>query len=343
MQADQTWMIGTYGVITSMIVKAHPRQNLTIASLVFNFNPPTATNPPTPGPTVTTNNATAFWAGLNAVYRFGLPVSDAGGYLWTNAGPQGQQTGPNASYQMDARIQMPGLTPAQVTTLIAPLISDLNALGIPVRPNPPTTAPFSQPGSSGNGGGVGNSNFGSRLFPRAQFEDDVAFERVMSAVKSIIVEGRYLFHGLNMAPTLAAAGFPPPSGVSPVWRKSIMHADVFDFGTDLARLTPAEALAAHDRLDSYMAVLRAATPGGGAYMNEADALEPEWQRSFFGGEEDGGKNYARLLEIKRARDPWGVFWAHHTVGSEGWRVLSGGGGGLDNTLWPTQVGRLCRV
>ena len=51
-------------------------------------------------------------------------------------------------------------------------------------------------------------------------------------------------------------------------------------------------------------------------MNEADYGERDWQVSFFGRD-----NYARLLETKKRWDPWGIFWAPRTVGSEGWEVV----------------------
>jgi FAD/FMN-containing dehydrogenase len=59
-----------------------------------------------------------------------------------------------------------------------------------------------------------------------------------------------------------------------------------------------------------MAPLRAATPGSGAYVNEADYFEPDWQASFWGA------NYPRLLEIKRRVDPANRFCVHHGVGSD---------------------------
>lgn len=81
----------------------------------------------------------------------------------------------------------------------------------------------------------------------------------------------------------------------------------------------------------YMDLLRDASPGAGAYMNEGDPGEPEWQQAFY------GTNYATLLEVKRARDPWNLFWAPTTVGSEGWAVRSVDG------YKESQNGRLCRV
>jgi hypothetical protein len=72
-------------------------------------------------------------------------------------------------------------------------------------------------------------------------------------------------------------------------------------------------------------------PDAGAYMNEGDPAEPDWQWRFY------GFHYRRLVGIKMRWDPWGVFWARTTVGSEEWEVVT-----LDG--YPAgQNGRLCRV
>ena len=58
---------------------------------------------------------------------------------------------------------------------------------------------------------------------------------------------------------------------------------------------------------------RKATPGAGAYFNEADFFENNWQDEFWGME-----NYLRLTEIKRKWDPDQLFYCHKCVGSENW-------------------------
>lgn len=70
-------------------------------------------------------------------------------------------------------------------------------------------------------------------------------------------------------------------------------------------------------------VLEAITPGGGAYLNEANFNQPDWQNTFY------GCNYPRLLDIKRKYDAEDIFWAQTAVGSENWKVA--------------EDGRLCRV
>lgn len=56
------------------------------------------------------------------------------------------------------------------------------------------------------------------------------------------------------------------------------------------------------------------TPGGGAYLNEGDIHQPNWQTVFY------GTNYPRLAKIKKLHDPDDIFWGPTAVGSEGWEV-----------------------
>ena len=73
----------------------------------------------------------------------------------------------------------------------------------------------------------------------------------------------------------------------------------------LARLLAAQVQAS-------MKALRVAAPNTGAYVNECDYFQPDWQRAFW------GPNYPRLAGIKRRYDPDGLFTVHHGVGSEAW-------------------------
>jgi FAD/FMN-containing dehydrogenase len=67
-----------------------------------------------------------------------------------------------------------------------------------------------------------------------------------------------------------------------------------------------------DRVQAAMKALRVVAPDTGAYVNECDYFQSDWQRAFW------GPNYPRLARIKRRYDPAGLFTAHHTVGSEAW-------------------------
>jgi hypothetical protein len=66
------------------------------------------------------------------------------------------------------------------------------------------------------------------------------------------------------------------------------------------------------QVQASMKALRVAAPDTGAYVNECDYFQNDWQRAFW------GPNYPRLARIKRHYDPDGLFTVHHGVGSEAW-------------------------
>ena len=82
--------------------------------------------------------------------------------------------------------------------------------------------------------------------------------------------------------------------------------------------------------DQSVQSLRELAPDTGAYINEADPNEPNWQEAFW------GTNYPRLLDIKKKWDPDGVFFCVPCVGSELWTVSGGDAIGQGN-------GTICRV
>lgn len=65
-------------------------------------------------------------------------------------------------------------------------------------------------------------------------------------------------------------------------------------------------------IDRAMSELRFLVPEPGSYVSESNFFEPNWQRAYW------GSNYPRLLAIKRAYDPDGLFFVHNGVGSEQW-------------------------
>ncbi len=65
-------------------------------------------------------------------------------------------------------------------------------------------------------------------------------------------------------------------------------------------------------IDSAMKELRALLPDVGSYVSESNFFEADWARAYW------GPNYPRLLAVKDAHDPDGLFVVHHGVGSERW-------------------------
>lgn len=70
--------------------------------------------------------------------------------------------------------------------------------------------------------------------------------------------------------------------------------------------------------NTIMPRLEELTPGGGAYLNEGDFRQRDWQNVFY------GDNYARLKSIKERYDPDGLFYGLTGVGSEQWTVRDNG-------------------
>jgi hypothetical protein len=235
----------------------------------------------------------------------------------------------NASASFSTTFQMPGMSTDQVYDAVQPLFDSLNSIGISVpAANPVPSVLWAPSRNQGAGDMPGNTLFSSRLFPRVNWENETLWNATMAAVRET-VEAGYTFHGIHMSPTAKVAGYPGNNAVNPAFRNGLMHAD--SYNTLMVRgASPQRFKDAYARHNSYMDKIRTVTPTGGAYINEADVTEPNWQQSFF------GDNYPRLLKIKKETDPWGVFWAPSTVGSEAWEVRTADG-------LPTQNGPLCRT
>jgi len=125
--------------------------------------------------------------------------------------------------------------------------------------------------------------------------------------------GLHFNKGLAGAPAAAIAAA-RDTPMNPEVTGAFALAIIADAGRSLftgAQPSP-DAQARADRVHASMAALRRAAPDAGAYVNECDYFQPDWQRAFW------GDNYPRLLRAKRRYDPTGLFTVHHGVGSEGW-------------------------
>jgi FAD/FMN-containing dehydrogenase len=129
--------------------------------------------------------------------------------------------------------------------------------------------------------------------------------------------------GVELAFNKGLAG--APAAVIEATRNTAMNPDVLDafalaitgdFGPPAFPGFPAPDPTTVDtrrsRVQAAMAALRAAAPETGAYVNECDYFQQDWQKAFW------GPNYPRLSRIKQRWDPDGLFTVHHGVGSESW-------------------------
>ncbi|ORX99202.1 hypothetical protein BCR34DRAFT_495535, partial [Clohesyomyces aquaticus] len=333
---DLFWAIrggggSTFGVVTSYVLKAYP--TMPVSASVFHFQ----TGPLTGDLSNTVSvSEESFWKGVNVYFSYMVRICDAKGIGWNYISPIPQSNGTRV-FKFRNQITLPGFQANEAKEFVAPLIRDLNAVGVNLtNPTPIFAANVARHNYSpagGSGGAVSGSRFGSRLFPRTSLEkaNSTAFLKTMAAIRSFVEDGGYSFHSVDFTPTFKIAGYPGTnSAANPAFRKGILHATGFDTESSGPEVPPAQQIADHKRLNGYLDKWRAASPGAGAYGNEADVEEPDFQQSFY------GYNYGKLLLIKKKIDPWGLFYATTGVGSEAWKVQ-------DTQGLPTQQGRLCRV
>ena len=239
----------------------------------------------------------------------------------------------NSSYTLTVGFVLPGKTATEATAFTQPIYASLRSLGLNISDPPTQTIPYANPAYNGSdSSGKSNRFFSSRLVPRANWADPALFNKTVAAIRSAVVDGGLTYRCRNFGPSLKAGGYLADfAGVNPAFRESLMHATVqIPQSMDRTTTTPAQFRERVAVLERHMDAIRALTPGSGAYINEAEVTEPGWQKCFFGA------NYERLLAVKKTVDPWGLFWAPATVGSEPWAVRSVDG-------LPTQNGPLCRV
>jgi len=304
-------------------MKAYPPINMTSTSLNFNLVRIPA-NSSTPLPPTSITDPEIFWQAFNLYSRFSEKVVNSGGICFNYIRPQGNNT-----FTFTTSSQFAGLAPSQVVQFMQPLYDDFNRIGLNLtNPRSLTSSPY---GSRRPVSGTTpiNTRYRSRYFPRKNWQDDELFNKTMNAIRKS-VEAGYVFHGIPHGPKIEIAGWPGrDNAVNPAWRNAVMHASLMT--VQPIGLTAQEAEKEEADIQKYMKLWREAMPESGAYMNEGDPSEPNWQHTFY------GEHYERLLDIKRARDPWSVFWARTTVGSEKWEVVTGNG-------YPSgQNGRLCRT
>lgn len=155
---------------------------------------------------------------------------------------------------------------------------------------------------------VGTQLFGGRLIPRSALAH-------FSSVARQIAEEDVTFIGVGT--DVSAFGKQPHNAVLPQWRDSIVSASLtlpWSFQAPFREMIETQL-----KITKVVEpVVELATPGSGAYINEADFLQTDWQETFFGA------NYPELSSIKRRYDPSNLLYVHVGVGSEAYEVNSDG-------------------
>ncbi|KAK2049429.1 FAD binding domain-containing protein [Colletotrichum somersetense] len=286
---------GNWGVVTSLTVKAHPDAKFGGATLVM---------------MAADNDKDAFFNAIDAFHEEIAGMVDAGTMVVYYFG---------ASFFQIAPINAYNKTADEVKTILAPFISRLDDLGMVY------TVDYSEfesyydhydkyfgPLPIGNIQ-VGIAQYGGRLIPRSNITNIGSFSRS-------VAEKGVTFIGVGT--DVSKFGNKQTNSVTPAWRETIVHATLTTVWNFTAPWD--EMLANQDLMTNVVQKeIEALTPTGGAYMNEADFQQPNFQQTFF------GSNYKALLCLKKKYDPKGFFYVRNAVGSESWSVANDG--------------RMCRV
>ncbi|KAL0064422.1 hypothetical protein AAF712_008586 [Marasmius tenuissimus] len=304
---------GTYGIVWSVTVKAYPDLPVTIATLQFN---------------ATGISQELYWKAVEAYQSSTPKYTDAKAWILTSY--------TNESFSLNPFFAI-NKSPAQVETLIQPLLQSLDSLGIDytssIRPFNTYLEAYSDfllhlPGF--------NILLGSRVLTRSIWNDEATLAELVDIIKGIVDGGAAAFD-LAMRPTLEVAGYPKNS-VHPAWRDSeklfVFSMYVcFPFSPGLSSILivtyalrsviddgeSVEQMQANlKRINSLEAALKRFTPGSVAYMNEANVGDPDFKEAFY------GTRYRSLLAIKRKWDPDHVLYGSTSVGGDEWREMDDG-------------------
>ncbi|KAJ4371945.1 hypothetical protein N0V85_009078, partial [Neurospora sp. IMI 360204] len=145
---------------------------------------------------------------------------------------------------------------------------------------------------------VTDANMGGRLIPRSLVTEKEGAEKLTEALDAIASAGGTVAGisvNIERGRKLSKAY---PNSVNPLFESAIQ---IGVFGLPYNHLNFSANIDAQDKITNvFGASLEKLTPGGGAYLNEGDPHQPDWQTTFY------GENYGRLLAIKNKYDPEGL-------------------------------------
>ncbi len=310
---------GNYGVVMSLTVKAHPDSHIGGAALYFGASD---------------NPGDKFWEAVD-VFHAALPAMvDAGAMVIYDLTDQVSYTllmvhsSPHMWFLIHgqqfviAPLTAWNKTEAEVRTIMAPYVSTLDTIGVKYL------AVYNQSTSyynhySFNFGplpygsvrlGVDNSSgrVGGRLIPRTTALTPLSNAALGKAARFVAEQG---IGWAGVSVNVSSHWSVPQNAVNPAWRDTLVHVIL---SSSLNASAPAQHGLPDLMTKLVVPALELVTPGSGAYMNEADYQQPNFQREFF------GTNYQKLLGIKKKYDPEGLFYAVRAVGSEAWDVTGDG-------------------
>ncbi|KAI1134141.1 FAD-binding domain-containing protein [Hypoxylon sp. FL0543] len=300
----------TYGVVTSMVIKAFPE--IPVTTMSFSLSS---------GEQISPNQ---FWQAVRAYFEDFPKYTDAGTYAHFNL----NATSGNYVWDM-APWFAPNMSKSELQALTDPFFKAVESIGLDLKPVYQEYTNFYEAWDKSFPLELWGSNlarYGSRLFPRENWENSTMLSPTFDAIRYVVDSGGVV-SGYNVA-AAPKSGY-PDNAVNPAWRKTVLHAiDIIAWTQDM--YTELITIWSNVLTSDWGTRWRAVSPNSGAYLSESDYIEPDFQRSFW------GDKYGRLYELKKKLDPWNVFYAQNAVGSEDWEMSDY----IFGTL-PSQNSRLC--
>ncbi|OAK94813.1 FAD-binding domain-containing protein [Phaeosphaeriaceae sp. SRC1lsM3a] len=312
---DLFWAIrggggSTYGIVTSMTIKAFPQ--IKVTTMRYNMT--------------TSGNFTQdkFWAAQRAYINNFDYYASLGYYAYYRI----RHVNGEIFHDMTSWVA-PNTSEADFRASLAPLVAKWKTLGVPFNPIIQEYDNFSDAWADGfpQEAWTWTMRQASRFFPRENLLDDSTRAASFDSLREVFDEGANLImFNIRNPPGSTSID----NAVNPAWRKVLMFALMF-VTWDPANSTEYVTQLSRNLTYEWNSRWRKLTPGSGTYMSESDYIEPDWQQSFHGA------NYGRLYALKQKWDPEGVFYAQNAVGSEDWEMSEMLLGHL-----PSQNSRLCR-
>ncbi|RHZ57992.1 FAD-dependent oxidoreductase [Aspergillus thermomutatus] len=296
---------GTFGVVTKVTVRTFEEVPLVITTM----NITTAGGDP------------AFWTAVSDFHAALPALTDArgGGYYFMLPNlPWAQNQSLSVLSFMLFHANASNTT--QIDQVYQPLLKTLNATaGVYSQYTSFAMPSFHEAiakllllGDSDVTGGV--SLLASRLFSRDLLASKDGPGRLVSAMRKFrYAPGESVIGNVVGGGAVAENAGKVDSALNPAWRKTLVHVVYSRQWSANATLAEQQAII-KNVTDVELPILQGVEGANamGAYVNEANAYEPNFQESFW------GRNYPRLYKIKQKWDPAGLFVARKMVGSEDW-------------------------
>ncbi|PYI09622.1 FAD-binding domain-containing protein, partial [Aspergillus sclerotiicarbonarius CBS 121057] len=289
-RSDLYWALsgggpGNYAVVLSITIQAHP--DGPVGGLALSF---------------VNTDSTTYWRAIAAWIQRLLEIDVTFPKLNSAA------TFTSAGFSLDFVTLPDASSEAELTAAIGPFLTDLQQLNITpaaletqISPNFYAHYQYVTTSSTIN---ATNETVGNRLIPRSVARNHLsAFIETLQSISNNNVTHRNV------------GNQPGANAVLPAWRESLFS---LNFGVEISPDASWEVIWGHQtEVNRWLDALRAVTPGGGSYMNEATFNDDEWKQDYF------GVHYDRLAAIKAKYDPDYVFFANAAVGSDVmWRVAA---------------------